>query len=74
MIYVAKDRFYPSYNGKIGFVKAILCDGAFDPETPRDPQNTPKTPLPPPPTPPPPPPPPVPTPPPVEPTCIVGMN
>ena len=57
-VYIAKDKFYPSYNGQIASFKLILCDGAFDPQFPTDPVP-PKTPVPPP-------------KPPVEPTCVEG--
>jgi hypothetical protein len=70
-VYLAKDRFYPSYNGKIGLFRMMLCSGAFNPEFPRDPV-TPRTPKPPPPIPPTPPPPKEPTPKPREPECIKG--
>jgi hypothetical protein len=30
-LYLAKDKFYPSYNGKVANMKMLLCDGAFDP-------------------------------------------
>jgi hypothetical protein len=59
--YVAKDKFYPAYNGKVGNLRLIFCDGAFNPEFPIEPK-VPVTPLP-------PPPPPEP-----EPTCIEGSS
>jgi hypothetical protein len=60
-LYVAKDKFYPAYSGRLSNLKLILCDGAFDPKYPTDP----KPPV----TPPPPPPPPEP-----EPTCNEGSS
>lgn len=35
---MAKDKFYPSFNGRIGNMKLILCDKAFDIERPVDPK------------------------------------
>jgi hypothetical protein len=55
-LYVAKDKFYPAYSGKLSNLKMILCDGAFEPNFPSDP----KPPITPPPKPDP------------EPTCIEG--
>ena len=40
-ILIAKDQFYPSWNGYIGKFRMDLCDGAYDPQFPRT-----KTPVP----------------------------
>ncbi len=46
-MYLAKDNFYPSFNGKVSNFKLLLCGGAYDPSYPVDPKP-PDTPLPPP--------------------------
>lgn len=73
MLFVAKDRFYPSYNGKIAHLRLVLCAGAYDPKFPKD-SETPKTPTPTPSTPTPTPPPSTPTPPTPSPTCVEGVK
>jgi hypothetical protein len=50
-VFVAKDRFYPSFSGKVARFRMKLCGGAYDPNFPEDPE-TPVTPSPPTPTPP----------------------
>lgn len=60
-MYVAKDKFYPAYSGRLANLRMVLCNGAFDPKFPVEPE--------PPVTPPPPPPKPEP-----EPTCIEGSS
>lgn len=37
-LYVAKDKFYPTYSGKLSNLKMVLCNGAFDPKFPSDPK------------------------------------
>lgn len=32
LVYLAKDQFYPSYNGKVGRFAITLCDGAYNPQ------------------------------------------
>jgi len=36
LVYVAKDKFYPSYSGKVSHFKMHLCDTSFNPEFPTD--------------------------------------
>ena len=42
-IYLAKDKFYPSYNGKIANFRFLTCQGAYDEKFPVT--NPPKTPI-----------------------------
>jgi hypothetical protein len=60
-LYVAKDKFYPSFNGRISDLRMVLCDGAFDVNYPSDPPPIVT-------------PPPIPPKPDPEPTCIEGSS
>jgi hypothetical protein len=52
LVYVAKDKFYPSFSGKVSHFKMHLCDNAYNPELPPDTKPTVPSPQPPPPPPP----------------------
>jgi hypothetical protein len=46
LLYIAKDNFYPGFNGKINSFTLLLCNGAYDPNYPPNekPPDTPKPP------------------------------